>query len=91
MRRITEGIRVRPAVAIHREVTSYDRDDLGAALLKFFLAGFQITGATSRRGVASIGERVNEDFTDARIMSCIRKRNHVRVVAVDATVGNQSE
>src|SRR5437762_614356 len=82
---------LRPYFAIDGKVTSYDGDDLAAALLELLLASLQTSSAAGRRGIASIGESVDEDLCDARFPGCIRKRDHVCVVAVNTTVGDQSQ
>src|SRR5207247_11370632 len=50
-----------------------------------------IVGAASWGCATPICERMHEDFRDACLVSSIRQRDHVRVVAVHAAVGNESE
>src|SRR5437588_3032537 len=78
-------------VAIHREVTTDDRYDLRAALLQLILANLQIVCATGRRSVATVGESVNEDFSNACFLGCVCQRNQVRVMAVHTASGNEAE
>src|SRR5207248_2714347 len=79
------------SITIHCKVPAYHRDDFCAAFPELVLTYFQVLCAASRRGISPVGKCVDEDFAYACIMSSICQRDHMAVMAMNTTVGNQTE
>ena len=77
-------------VAIHGKVAADDGGDLGHAA---GLAGDEgeVIRAAGRRGVAAIGDGVDEDVGHARVVRGFDERDEVILVAVHAAIGDEAE
>ena len=77
-------------IAVHRKISPHYRHNSGAAFAKLFFAGFQVLASAGGRRIASVGEGMNENLLNVCRPGCVRERNHVIVMAVDAAIGNQA-
>ena len=64
---------------------------MGAAGLELFFEGLEIGLAAGGRGVASVGDGVNEDVGDTGVFGGVGEGDEVVEVAVDTAVGHEAE
>ena len=78
-------------VAVHRVIAADDRGDAGAALGGLILDFGQIGLAAGGRGVAAIGERVDEDVAHAGLLGELDHGDELVLMTVNAAIGHQAD
>ena len=81
-----------PLVAVHRVVAAGDRGDAaGAGLVEHGLQLPEVADAAGRRGVAAVGDHVDEHPRHALARGHLDQRVQVLLAAVDAAVREQAD